>query len=386
MRNVLGRLGWADRVKIQYGTDLVIDGHMRIEEAAEAGEQVPYTALDLTDAEALELLAIFDPIGAMADTDEDRYRELVNEALQDDDEIRAALLGEDLIEIEHLKASRRLRRGDADATPDMPADPILQVGEMWRLGDHLLVVGDCLDLDLVQQAMKILNAGPAVLCVTDPPYNADYVSRVDKDRANPFGRILNDTMDDDAYGQFLYDAFVTMQTIVRPGGSVYVCIDHDHYAQMETIFKDFYEKQQLIVWDKEHFGMGGMYRNQHELILFGTAGKKADRWNGGHSEHNVWSIRRDPSGTYRHPTQKPVELFERAIRNSSDDGELVVDLFAGSGTAVIGCENLERRCLAFELSERWAEVIVLRWCQFTSDDATRVGDDVSYADLLAARG
>jgi DNA modification methylase len=378
---VLKGKGWVDDVKIQHGTDLVIDGHMRIEEAIRAGELVPYTALDLTDQEAADMLAFFDPIGAMAERDQDKYDALLAETSLDD-ELRAALMASDLTIEAERNLRKRAQHGDPERTPEPPVVPVVRPGEIWVLGDHVLAIGDCLDEALVTRALEALGTDRAQLCVTDPPYNANYVSRVDKDRANPFGKIANDEQTTEGYATFLDDVFLALEDVLEEGASVYCFIDDDHFAQLEAAFVRRWRKHGTVVWDKEHFGMGMYYRRQHEFLLFGSVGDKPAVWNAGHNERDVWSEPRDPASTYRHPMQKPVALAERAIRNSSAEGDVVVDYFCGSGPVLIGAELTGRRCLAVELEPRWAEVIITRWQDFTDGEAYRAEDGMGFDDLL----
>lgn len=381
MESVLDSLGWADSVTIQDGTDLVIDGHMRCGMAITKGELVYATYLDLDDNESDQLLSLFDPIGAMARKDEDQYRELVTNTDYDDDLVRRALLADDELSQRLLREAHRSRLGDTERMPDVPERPVVSSGEIWLLGRHVLAIGDCNDVALVERARAAGNLDLGVLCYTDPPYNADYTSRVDDKRPQPFGGITNDAMSEDDYGRFIEDALISIEMVTTPGASIYVWCDDDHYGQVERLYQGHFTKRAMIVWDKTHFGMGAYYRNQHELMIFGTRGEPR-RWNAGHNERNVWAEPRDPAKTYKHPTQKPVALAERAIANSSDEGEVVVDLFGGSGSTLIGCEKLERRCLIVELEPRWAEVIIRRYLDYVGDgEALRAEDEVSFVDL-----
>lgn len=382
MTGVLKGTGWVAKVTIQHGTDLVLDGHMRIEEAIRAGELVPYTALDLNDDEAEAMLFYFDPLGALAERDEDKYAALAARA-EVDDNLRALLIeGMADLDEREAKARRRLRRGDPEATPEPPEIPVVRAGEIWTLGAHVLAIGDCRDLDLVARALGALGVEHCQMALTDPPYNANYVSRVDKDRAQPFGGIANDNLGDDEWEAFLDEALQTLAAILAPGASAYVTIDHDHYARAEAAFCRYLKKQDCIVWDKGHFGMGKYYRKQHELVIFGSRGDQPATWHAGHNERNVWDIARDPAQAYRHPTQKPVALAERAIKNSTNEGDVVADFFAGVGFTLIGAEATERRCLAVELEPRWAETIIRRWQDYADDEAVRE-DGVAFIDLLA---
>jgi DNA modification methylase len=140
---------------------------------------------------------------------------------------------------------------------------------------------------------------------------------------------------------------------------------------VEAIFKEIFNHKSSIVWDKTHFGMGVHYRMQYELLLFGCNGDKPLNWNGGKSERDVWSLQRENVREYRHVTQKPVEIAERAIKNSSNQGQNVLDLFGGSGTTLVACESTGRTCYLMELDRAYCDVIVKRWEALTGQKATR---------------
>ena len=256
-----------------------------------------------------------------------------------------------------------------DDAPPLPETPVSQPGDLYILGDHRLLCGDATD----PECFKALLSGEAIDCVvTDPPYGVSYQSRGQK--REQWGTIKNDDLSADALETFLHRVFANVASVCRPGATAYVC----HGISMAGIRIAFeraflsagFHLSSTIVWVKQAASMGWQdYREQHECLLYGWAGdghrKIKDR-----TQTTVWQI--DREGDYRHPTQKPVALFSRALRNSTVRGERVLDCFVGSGTTIIACEQLGRRCFAMEIDPKYCDVAVTRWEQYTGKKAERV--------------
>ena len=220
-----------------------------------------------------------------------------------------------------------------------------------------------------------MNGVKADMVFTDPPYNADYSSRVDKDRRKPWGGILNDNMSHEAFDDFLIDLNASIYTNIKDGASVYECMDWKHYSQLEKCFKEAFNLKSMIVWNKNYFGLGTYYRTKHELILFGVKGDKLNIWNANHDEMDVWDEDREKVSNYEHPTQKPVTIPARAIKNSTNEDNVVLDIFGGSGSTLIACEQLNRKCYMMELDEHYVSVIIERYINFTGNDVYRINPD-----------
>ncbi len=266
---------------------------------------------------------------------------------------------------------------DEDEVPEAPEKPITVEGDVWVLGNHRLMCGDSTSIDAVN---KLMDGQLADMIFTDPPYNADYSSRVDKTRRKPWGGILNDNMTSEAFDTFLIDINGVYWSLLVKGGSVYECIDWKHYPQMQKVFSEAFNQKSMIVWNKNYFGLGTYYRTKHEIILFGIKGDKMNVWNAAHDEMDVWDIDREKVQNYQHPTQKPVSIPERAIKNSSRQADIIVDLFMGSGSTLIACEKLERKCRAMELDPKYCDVIIKRWQDFTGKEAVNEQTGKTYAE------
>jgi DNA modification methylase len=243
---------------------------------------------------------------------------------------------------------------DPDYVPEPPAEPTTRSGDLIVLGNHRLLCGDSTD---PAQAGQVLEGESVAMVFTDPPYGVSYQSRVDGDRRKNWGAIAGD----DLRGE---DLRALLSRAIPPIEPRYVC------GSWET-FVDFHAAcgppRSVIVWDKEVFGLGKGYRRQWELVLFYGVLNST-------TESDVWRIAREGGfgGTYEHPTQKPIALVERALRNSSAIEDVIYDPFMGSGTTLIACERLGRRCIGLELEPKYCDVIVRRWAEFTGRRAERI--------------
>lgn len=234
---------------------------------------------------------------------------------------------------------------------------------------HRLMCGDSTK---EEDVAKLMNGDKADMVFTDPPYNADYSSRVDINRRKPWGGILNDNMTHEQFEDFLIDLNGTIYSYCKEGASIYECIDWKHYSQMEKVFKEAFTQKSMIVWNKNYFGLGTYYRTKFELILFGCKGKKINVWNAEHNEMDVWDEDREKLKNYEHPTQKPVTIPARGIKNSSNKEDIVLDIFGGSGSTLIACEQLNRKCYMMELDPKYVDVIIERWENFTGQKAVKI--------------
>jgi DNA modification methylase len=251
---------------------------------------------------------------------------------------------------------------DADAMPSIPTKPTSQLGDVWILGKHRLMVGDSTNLELVERMMDGVKAD---MIFTDPPYNVNYQGKT-KDAL----KIQNDKMDADDFQQFLRDVFSTMAAVSKPGAAIYVChAATETYNFQKGMMDAGFLVKQHIVWVKQSIVMGRQdYQWQHEPIFYGWLDGDSHTWYGDRKQSTVWSIDR-PFRNEEHPTMKPIELVEKGILNSSERAQVVLDLFGGSGSTLITCEKNGRKCRTMELEPKYADVIVKRWQDFTKKKA-----------------
>ena len=296
-----------------------------------------------------------------------------------------------------------------DEPPAPPEVPFSQRGDIWLLGEHRLLCGDSCDLDDV----AILMDGAQADCViTDPPYNMAYEGAGNsKDRASK--RIKNDHMSSEQFREFLHDAYVALYTAMKDGASIYVFYkelgEGVFIEQMAGAGLNF--KQELI-WVKNQLVLGGAkYQSMYEPCLMACKGKSIKIWNGGRKQRSViesidfmtedelrdtikelmaeqdTDIIRERKQIVNdlHPTMKPIRLLAKFVENSSNKGDVVLDLFGGSGSTMIACQQLGRKCYLNELDEKFVDVIVQRYINFVgqSDDVYLIRDNkkIAYSDL-----
>jgi DNA modification methylase len=239
----------------------------------------------------------------------------------------------------------------------------------------------CGDATLKADRDRLMGDQRADLGVTDPPYNVAYEGYTEERLTMP-----GDRMSQEQFRQFLAGAFDGYGAILQPGASLYVC----HASSWQRDFQSALEQAGFaircqIIWAKSHFAWGfGRYKYQHEPIFYCHLAGQQDRWYGDKSQSTLWEAGK-PAANRDHPTAKPVELIERAIRNSSQRGELVADLFGGSGTTLIACQRLGRKSRLMEIDPQYTDVIIRRYQQFAGQKAVLDGDGRSFDEVARQR-
>jgi len=274
-----------------------------------------------------------------------------------------ALTGFDATEIDKLlEPEPVLGLTDEDDAPELADQVMTAPGDLWILGNHRLMCGDSVVLTDVERLMA---GAKADLVFTDPPYNVDYTGNT-----NEKLKIQNDKMTTEDFVAFLQGTFASYRVLIKPGASMYVC----HPSSFQREFQNALESagfsvRAQIIWAKNRFAWGfGRYKFQHEPIFYCHVEGESDAWYGDKTQSTLWQEKR-PAASRLHPTMKPVELIERALRNSSKAGDRVVDLFGGSGSTMIACEKTGRESSLMELDPKYADVIIKRWQDFTGKKA-----------------
>jgi DNA modification methylase len=213
----------------------------------------------------------------------------------------------------------------------------------------------------------------ADMAFTDPPYNVDYGNSAKDKMRGKDRRILNDALGDGFY-QFLYDACVNLLVVTK--GACYVCMSSSELHTLQKAWLDAGGKwSTFVIWAKNTFTLGRAdYQRQYEPILYGWKQGTDHFWCGDRDQADVWFYNK-PRVNDLHPTMKPVELVERAIRNSSKSRDVVLDLFGGSGTTLIACEKTGRQARLIELDPKFVDVIVKRWEDYTGKKAERLPNE-----------
>lgn len=278
---------------------------------------------------------------------------------------------------------------------DEENEPICKPGDIWLLGEHRLFCGDSLIANNIQ---KLLDGTSVDLVVTDPPYNMKYegAGRTPKEKRVK-NRIINDNLSDTEFEVFTAKMYATLYDVMKDGASFYVFYKElGQGVFISTLHNSSLTFKQELIWAKNQIVLGGnKYQNIYEPILFGCKGKSVKIWQGGRKERsvvdNIELMSEDelkslikelldnmPSDIIRenkmlkndlHPTMKPVRLLGRLVKNSSNVGSIVLDIFGGSGGTLIACEQLNRRCYISEISPHYCDVIIKRWEKLTGKKA-----------------
>jgi DNA modification methylase len=333
-------------------TGHVVDGHLRVATAISNDEPtVPVLYVDLTEEEEKKILLTIDPIAGMAAIDDEKFRELVAEVEFASEDARRS------VEAAADAAGVELDEGEPEPAPEAQIDRAAELnkkwqvksGDLWRIGEHRLLCGDSTSR---QDYSKIV--APIDLFFSDPPYG------VAINVATKGGRQIEGDLSMAA----IPAAFAIAFDDLGDGCWIYMCGGWSNAPLWFRLFDAHCHMiPHLIVWVKENFVMRQSgYHSQFELIYAGWKKGGAHRnthWFGDRKETDVWQIKHDKSGEM-HPTIKPAELVERAVRNSCQPGGTVYDPFLGSGTTMVACENLGRKCRGIEISPDYCAVILER--------------------------
>lgn len=248
---------------------------------------------------------------------------------------------------------------------DEENEPITKLGDIWQLGKHRLMCGDSTDVSAVA---ALMNGEEADLLLTDPPYNVAYEGKT-KDALT----IENDKMESDKFREFLTSAFTAAVSVLKEGGAFYIWFASREHCNFETALNESgLEVRQELIWKKNTMVLGRQdYQWKHEPCLYGWKDGASHNWYSDRCQTTVLEFNK-PARNGEHPTMKPVELFAYQIKNSTKKGETVLDLFGGSGTTIIACEQTGRTAYCMELDERYCDVIIKRYENLTGDTAVKI--------------
>lgn len=402
LEGLLSQVGWVQRVIVNKRTGHVVDGHARVALALRRNEPaLPVLYVDLAEDEERLVLAAIDPIGGMAQTDQVQLDSLLAGLLTGDDGLDAFLAG---LRSAPGEGSRDGLTDEDDVPPPGPA-PVTQRGDVWCMGEHRLMCGDSTsqaDVDRLMAGEK------ADMVWTDPPYNVAVDGKA--------GKILNDDMGDSQFREFLSKVFGCYFQAMRPGAVIYVAHAESERANFtQTFVGGGLKLSQCLIWVKQSATLSRQDFNwQHEPILYGWKEGAGHYFCGDFTRTSVidddinlgqlkreellllvrqmreaqmtTAVRHDrPTKSDLHPTMKPVNLVQRMLEWSSRSGELVLDLFGGSGSTLIAAHKIGRRTRMMELDPNFADVIVRRWQAFTGQAATLEGDGCTFAEVADER-
>ncbi len=363
--------GFVDPIIVRRQDLTVIGGHQRLVVARRLGlNEVPVIQLELSPDQARLLNLGLNRIGG--DWDEMLLARLLQHLDAEAQDV--SLSGFEDGEIAELLRSldggerrERMETFDLDAALlEAKGGGRVSAEDVWLLGSHRLVCGDA---TLPEHMAALLDGEKAQLAVTDPPYNVDYgASRGSGKRRR---RITNDAMSPQQWEEFVRGWASSLLTATD--GALYIFMSCKEWPVLTRVLEEMGGHwSTTIIWAKDRFVIGRSdYQRQYEPIWYGWREGAPHAWQGGRSQGDVWQVER-PASSQLHPTMKPVEVFERAIENSSRPGDRILDLFLGSGTALIAAERTGRSCLAMEIDSIYCALAIARWEAFTGKTAKRV--------------
>lgn len=245
----------------------------------------------------------------------------------------------------------------------VPEEPTSKKGEIYKLGKHFLMCGDSTDINDVE---KLMNGVKADMLLTDPPYNVDYEGGTGL-------TIQNDNMDDETFREFLRVSFFNANSVMKEGAVFYIWhADSEGYNFRGACHDIGWKVRQCLIWCKNTLVMGRQdYHWKHEPCLYGWKEGASHLWASDRKQTTVLEFDR-PSVSKEHPTMKPVGLFDYLIKNNTKKDDIVLDLFAGSGTSIIACEQNGRIAYSMELDPKYVDVIISRWEKLTGQQAERI--------------
>jgi len=381
LKNSIQTFGFCEPLIFNRTTGHLVGGHQRLTVLEDLG----YTEAEVVVVELpLEQEKTFNIAlnKIQGDWDEHKLAQLLDE-LTNVPEFDVGLTGFETEEISDIldralnadSSQTKEENFDVEEALDRENPAVTQPGELIELGSHRLLCGDSGKLSALR---KLLGDNKVHLLFTDPPYNVDYYggNRPQPDKAKPkqsrqWKKIYCDNLNQDEYIKWLGVVLRNVSKFLAAGAPVYIWNGHRQFGPMHWLLGTIGIKISCVItWAKESFAIGyGDYNQQTEFCLYGWLEQNgAHRWYGPTNESTLWQVHRDPAREYKHPTQKALELAERAIRNSSMRGQIVMDNFLGSGTTLIAAEKLSRRCFGIEIDAHYCDVIVRRWIAFVGID------------------
>jgi DNA modification methylase len=349
--------GWTNPILID-GTNSIIAGHGRLMAARKLKmEEVPTIELShLTDTQRKALVIADNKLALNADWDTTLLTIELDELLKDG--FALDILGFNADELTALLEPEQVDGlTDEDAVPEVPEEPKTKLGDIYQLGNHRLMCGDSTSIDAVD---KLMDGQKADMVFTDPPYGVDYKG------------IHNDSRS--GLEDLLRGVFANYIATSKSGASIY-CFHSDRCADVfHKVFREFFHFSSMIIWAKNSLTLSQTdYQSQHEPCLYGWMDNGSHSWYSDRKQTSVWKF--DKERVIGHTTPKPVALVEKAINNSSKGGDLIIDLFGGSGSTLIASEKIGRHARIMELDPKYCDLIVKRWEDFTGKQAVLLTND-----------
>jgi len=271
-----------------------------------------------------------------------------------------------------------------DNVPDMPKDAKSKIGDLWTFRNHHRLL--CGDSTKKEDVERLMNNKKADLFITDPPYGVCYADKNKALNAISLANriqypIKNDHKSKEEMGELWRGAFTNAYKFTKENSCYYInAMQGGDLMMMMMILKSGWNLKHMMIWVKNNHVLSRMdYHYQHEPIFYGWKEKEVHRWFGGHNETSVWMVNK-PQKSDLHPTMKPIAIIEKPIINSSEKNNIILDLFGGSGSTLIACEKLNRKCYMMEIDPIYIDVILQRWADYTGQEPIRE-DGVKWSEL-----
>lgn len=408
LKRSIKEFGYVEPIVWNERTGNVVGGHQRLKILKNEGyKEVNVSVVDLSDSQEKALNIALNKISG--DWNEEKLSEIFKD-LQEDMDIDVELTGFEIEEINDIVANfdtTETEEDDFDLEEELEKEepPTTQAGDLWLLGKHRLLCGDSTNREDVA---RLMDGNQADLLLTDPPYNVNYES-------DSGMKIENDNLGNDDFYNLLLGAFTNMYEVAKGGTPIYIFhADTEGYNFRKAFTNAGFKLSQGLVWVKNSLTIGRQdYQWRHESILYGWKEGAAHKWYGKRDKNTVLdsdididslskkelielveklledtpetTIRFDrPTKNELHPTMKPIGLLGYIIKNSSIEGNLIVDLFGGSGSTLITSEQMNRICYTMEMDPRYCDAIVKRYSQTAGDDKIKLirkGRAIPYGEI-----
>lgn len=360
LAKIMKHQGWRSPIVVSKQSGFITKGHGRLEAARlNKWQQAPVDLQDYaTDADEYADMVADNEIARLAKTN---LSQVLNDVLDLGPDFDFDLLG-----IPDFKLPEEFEpQADEDEVPEQ-VEPKTKLGDIYQLGRHRLMCGDSTSIDAVE---KLMNGEMADMVFTDPPYGVSYSGgHNEKKRAGIIGDKLEGENLTDLFGQSISNA----EMVTHDHAAFYIWYANGKAVETFASFAKLNLKVRAVIcWYKVKSGLGAFmsqYIPNYEPCIYAHKGGCSPQWYGPTDEKTVWELKRDKKNEY-HPTQKMVELPERALVNSSKIGDAIIDLFGGSGSTLIACEKTNRNCFMMELDPYYCDVIVARWEKYTGKQA-----------------
>lgn len=360
IKNSILEFGFDDPIAI-WKDNIIIEGHGRLIAAQELGyKEIPVIRLDdLTDEQRRAYTLV--------------HNQLTMNSGFDIEMLNIELGGIESIDMSNFGFEFEPSFGNGDASEvveddfeaELPEEPKSKLGDIYQLGRHRLMCGDSTNPENVKE----LTGGVLVdMLITDPPYNVAYEGKT-KDKLT----IQNDSMEDSAFRQFLKDAFAAANEVMKPGAVFYIWhADLEGYNFRGACHDIGWQVREVLIWNKNSMVLGRQdYQWKHEPCLYGWKEGASHLWASDRKQTTVIDFQR-PQRADIHPTMKPIGLFDYQIQNNTKGGDAVLDLFNGSGTTIMACEQNGRQAYCMELDPRYVDAAIDRWEKFTGQKAVKI--------------